>query len=54
MIVYEDDISLFSSFRQYHLSSSRNKQNKKNNEIHYLIWIIDDADQFDRPNEKKI
>ena len=45
--------SFIAIFRQYHLSSSGNKQHKNKNEVHYFIWITDDIDQFDRLKERK-
>ena len=56
LIFYENPLrKSMSSFRQYHLLSSGNKQDQKKNEINCLgILIDDDVDQFDRPKEEKI
>ena len=53
LVFYENVVSLFLSFRQYHLSSSVNEQHKKTKRIDYLIRIVDDVDQFDRPKKRK-
>ena len=55
LIFYENYLrKSMSSFRQYHLSSSGNKQNQKKKEINCRgILIDDDVYQFDRSKGKK-
>ena len=48
-----NDVSLISSFDNISCHLQQTNKIKRTNEIHHLIWIVDDIDQFDRCKERK-